>query len=492
MVATSDSTTTEVVITPDMVTGFNPDSVGVQQVTITFEVDGVPYTRTFDVTVKEPEIVVAQVVKISAMPKKTTYKKGEQLDVTDGKLTVIYSDGTTQDVDLKADMVNGFNADKVGTQKLTVTLKVEEVSLTATFDVTIEDDGTVIEVNYDEAVVTPETIWDDADFSDDNGGGNNNGNFSFNEWYTYGSMSNPYFESNDGSVSIYVPEGGNNWDLAFCNIFHNVDGQSVGNKFKLSFDVKWIGESSAESAQFHIFSGLNYYTNDEGYTVFVHKDDYQFNATENTEILFVGDFLANMDSLYTATNEWTRIEWGGTIGEKGADYIGVQISLPDLDGNNIGTFRFRNMEVQFGEDNVLSFYETAGIENINNIVYKIINNEATIINNTWPDDETNLTIPSTVTIDGVQYNVTSIGEYAFNGLWELVSVTIPNSVESIGEGAFIDCENLSAVVIPESVKSIGVDAFYYVPCIVYSGSATGSPWGANSVGALNHQNARNA
>ena len=171
------------------------------------------------------------------------------------------------------------------------------------------EDGTlllrniVIEVNYDEAVVTPETIWDDADFSDDNGGGNNNGNFSFNEWYTYGSMSNPYFESNDGSVSIYVPEGGNNWDLAFCNIFHNVDGQSVGNKFKLSFDVKWIGESSAESAQFHIFSGLNYYTNDEGYTVFVHKDDYQFNATENTEILFVGDFLANMDSLYTATYE---------------------------------------------------------------------------------------------------------------------------------------------------------------------------------------------
>ncbi len=144
VVATSDSTTTEVVITPDMVTGFNPDSVGVQQVTITFEVDGVPYTRTFEVTVKEPEIVVAQSIKISVMPNKVTYKKGEQLDVAGGKLTVTYSNGTTQTVDLKADMIGGFNADKVGTQKLTVTLKVEEVTLTTTFDVAIEDDSTAV------------------------------------------------------------------------------------------------------------------------------------------------------------------------------------------------------------------------------------------------------------------------------------------------------------------------------------------------------------
>ena len=144
VVATSDSTTAEVIITPDMVTGFNPDSVGVQQVIVTFEIDGAPYTRTFEVIVKEPEVVVAQSVKISTMPNKITYKKGELLDVKGGKLTVTYSNGTTQTIDLKADMVSGFSADKVGTQKLTVTLKIEEVTLTATFDVTIEDDNTAI------------------------------------------------------------------------------------------------------------------------------------------------------------------------------------------------------------------------------------------------------------------------------------------------------------------------------------------------------------
>ena len=146
VIATSDSTTAEVVITPEMVSGFNPDSVGVQTVTVAFEIDGVAYTTTFDVEVKEAAVieVVAKSVVLSA-PTKVVYKKGELLDVAGGKLTVTYSNGTTQDVELKADMVSGFDAEKVGAQQLTVTLTVDKVVLTASFDVTIEaDDDTAI------------------------------------------------------------------------------------------------------------------------------------------------------------------------------------------------------------------------------------------------------------------------------------------------------------------------------------------------------------
>ena len=148
IIATSDSTTAEVVITPEMVSGFKPDSVGVQTVTVSFEIDGVPYTTTFDVEVKAPEIieVVAKSVALSA-PAKITYKKGEQLDIAGGKLTVTYSDGTTKDVELKADMVSGFDADKVGEQKLTVNYTVDGITLTATFSVTVtkEDDNTAVD-----------------------------------------------------------------------------------------------------------------------------------------------------------------------------------------------------------------------------------------------------------------------------------------------------------------------------------------------------------
>ncbi|MBO7476711.1 MAG: leucine-rich repeat protein [Salinivirgaceae bacterium] len=148
VIATSDSTTAEVVITPDMVKGFNPDSVGVQTVTVEFEVDGVLYTATFDVEVKAVEPVVAQSIKINALPAKVEYKQGEALDVTGGKITVIFSDNTTAEINLTADMVSGFDAETVGAQELTITYKADGVTLTATFSVEVvkTDDTDVDEV----------------------------------------------------------------------------------------------------------------------------------------------------------------------------------------------------------------------------------------------------------------------------------------------------------------------------------------------------------
>ena len=113
-------------------------------------------------------------------------------------------------------------------------------------------------------------------------------------------------------------------------------------------------------------------------------------------------------------------------------------------------------------------------------------------------------IPSSVTYNAQTYTVTSIGTSAFDACTGLTSVTIPNSVTSIGSWAFYDCSSLTSVIIgnsvtsiggsafsgcsgltsvtiPNSVTSIGSSAFYNVPNIVYSGSATGSPWGAKSV-----------
>ena len=44
-------------------------------------------------------------------------------------------------------------------------------------------------------------------------------------------------------------------------------------------------------------------------------------------------------------------------------------------------------------------------------------------------------------------SVTSIGDYAFNGCWELTSIDIPNSITSIGHGAFNNCSGLASVHI---------------------------------------------
>jgi hypothetical protein len=55
--------------------------------------------------------------------------------------------------------------------------------------------------------------------------------------------------------------------------------------------------------------------------------------------------------------------------------------------------------------------------------------------------------------------ITSIGDYAFSGLYGLTSVTIPDGVTNIAEGAFDTCLDLTNAAIPGSVIAIGYAAF---------------------------------
>lgn len=107
----------------------------------------------------------------------------------------------------------------------------------------------------------------------------------------------------------------------------------------------------------------------------------------------------------------------------------------------------------------------------------------------------NVTIPNSVTgIDPSAFwgcsaltsvtipeSVTYIGEKAFFSCSNLTNVTIPNSVTGIGPAAFYSCSKITELVVPSSVTGIGADAFKNVQKVVYSGTASGSPWGANEV-----------
>ncbi len=55
--------------------------------------------------------------------------------------------------------------------------------------------------------------------------------------------------------------------------------------------------------------------------------------------------------------------------------------------------------------------------------------------------------------------VIGIGDSAFSGCRNLISISIPDSVTSIGDSAFYACSNLISISIPDSVTSIGDNAF---------------------------------
>lgn len=72
-----------------------------------------------------------------------------------------------------------------------------------------------------------------------------------------------------------------------------------------------------------------------------------------------------------------------------------------------------------------------------------------------------LNIPESVSYEGTDYTVTTIGNSAFLYYFYLTSLTIPNSVTTIEDGAFAYCSGFTGdLIIPNSVTTIGASAFF--------------------------------
>ncbi|MCD8020661.1 MAG: leucine-rich repeat protein [Clostridiales bacterium] len=72
---------------------------------------------------------------------------------------------------------------------------------------------------------------------------------------------------------------------------------------------------------------------------------------------------------------------------------------------------------------------------------------------------TSVTVPATITVDGITYKVTAIANKAFSGCKKLKTVTIGKNVTAIGNSAFSGCVKLQSVTIGKNVISIGNNAF---------------------------------
>lgn len=108
---------------------------------------------------------------------------------------------------------------------------------------------------------------------------------------------------------------------------------------------------------------------------------------------------------------------------------------------------------------------------------------------------TSISLPNSITTIGIEAfsscqkirsinipnSVTRIESKAFAECHSLLMAIIPSSVTFIGSSAFSGCYALAPITIPNSVTTIESGAFKRVANIIYSGSASGSPWGARAV-----------
>ncbi len=179
-------------------------------------------------------------------------------------------------------------------------------------------------------------------------------------------------------------------------------------------------------------------------------------------------------------------------------YIGSdkEITIPDtIDGKkvtSIGNYVFENcigLESITIPENItniehMAFYYCTNLESINvdvnNNIYSSIdgvlfNKEQDKILFFPYNKSDSYEIPDSITSIGdmaffgcynltniiIPDSVTSIGNWAFKSCSSLTNITIPNSVTSIGERAFSGCANFTSITIPDSVTSISDSTFRY-------------------------------
>ena len=96
---------------------------------------------------------------------------------------------------------------------------------------------------------------------------------------------------------------------------------------------------------------------------------------------------------------------------------------------------------------------------IDGVVYSVSGDHAYVSGNSGVGETVN--VLGTVTINEVEYPVTAIGDNAFNGQTEILTITLPEGIVSIGDKAFYENHNRHTINFPSTLKSIGSSAFGY-------------------------------
>ncbi|HBI51550.1 MAG TPA: hypothetical protein DDX72_02070 [Ruminococcaceae bacterium] len=135
----NDGTTETTELTPDMVTGYDPEKAGIQRLNVTCG----GKTATFTVTVVK---LAATKIAVEDEPK-TAYYLNDDIDLSAGTLRVTYNSGKSETVPMtdSAVAVKGFDSTKTGVRKVTLTFLGKTVTIN--IEVSVDPDNAPVLVN---------------------------------------------------------------------------------------------------------------------------------------------------------------------------------------------------------------------------------------------------------------------------------------------------------------------------------------------------------
>ena len=175
-----------------------------------------------------------------------------------------------------------------------------------------------------------------------------------------------------------------------------------------------------------------------------------YNVTSINYFAFAG--CTNLNSV-TIPNSVTNID--GRVFEK-SNYLIIYCEASSKpSGWNSGWSSY--MQVYWGVTQEDIIYQ-------NGLQFLIIDDNAVVTGytNELPSE---LIMPSIITVNGIKYNVTSIGRMAFCGHKALTSIVISKTVTSIGTWAFASCQVIIVVTFEKESELASIDESAFDSCI---------------------------
>ena len=426
------------------------------------------YTITLDVKGNnEAYAKVSEVkptsIKINSTTHKTSYYKGDDINVANLTVEATTADGTKFTVNVVANMISGFDSSTLGKQTVTITLN----GCTATYSVDVKD------VNVTELNVTADKLVDTIK------------GLTAGEYYSVkvsGEMTDDIMRSVQNEMEDY---NGNNKDVARIALdLSNTTGLTyINNSFYDCHGLTSIvfPEGVTSIPYFSNCSNLTSITipasvenvssisNCKKLTTFEVAENSEYFSTSDDGKILYGKGKTVLFSYPSASGDVTIPNGVTTIGYdafSGCNSL-TSVIIPDS-VTSIGSDAFENCE------NLESVTIGAGVTSISSDSFSgcssLTSIEVDSANQEYSSDgkmllskdkTTLLMYPSATGDVTIPNGVIEIGNYAFQDCDSLTSVTIPDSVTTIEYNAFKDCYSLTSVTLGKNVKEIESSAFEY-------------------------------